>query len=57
MRDAGFVIGSESTAAAGLADLLTGLRYWRVWHLLGISDLRHHYARSRLGQLWLTRRS
>ena len=23
------------------------------WHFLGISDLRHRYARSKLGQLWL----
>jgi len=40
-------------AAAGLAELLGGIHHWRVWHLLGIRDLRHRYARSRLGQLWL----
>jgi ABC-type polysaccharide/polyol phosphate export permease len=39
--------------AAGFEELLGGLRYWRVWHLLGILELRHRYARSKLGQAWL----
>ena len=39
--------------SAGVAELLDGARHWRVWHLLGIQDLRNRYARSRLGQLWL----
>ena len=28
-------------------------RNWRVWHLLGLNELRHRYARSRFGQFWL----
>jgi len=40
-------------ASAGVADLVGGIRYWRVWHLIGIRELRHRYARSKLGQLWL----
>src|SRR5262245_37636180 len=43
-----------STGAAGFEELLGGVRNWRVWHLLGLNDLRHRYARSRFGQLWLT---
>src|SRR5262245_63251387 len=43
----------KGVAIAGLADLLGGIRYWRVWHLIGIRELRHRYARSKLGQLWL----
>jgi lipopolysaccharide transport system permease protein len=39
---------------AGAAELAGGLRNWRVWHLIGVRELRHRYARSRLGQLWLT---
>lgn len=38
----------------GLSDLLEGLRNWRIWHLMGTSELRRRYARSRLGQFWLT---
>jgi ABC-type polysaccharide/polyol phosphate export permease len=40
--------------AAGLSDLAEGLGGWRIWHLLGTSDLRRRHARSRFGQLWLT---
>jgi ABC-type polysaccharide/polyol phosphate export permease len=45
------------TLAAGLAgceELLGGLQFWRVWHLLGVRELRHRYSRSKLGQAWLT---
>lgn len=41
-------------AAAGLEELVGGARNWRVWHLLGLNELRQRYVRSRLGQLWLT---
>jgi lipopolysaccharide transport system permease protein len=41
-------------ASGGSEELIGGLRLWQVWHLLGIRDLRHRYARSKLGQLWLT---
>jgi len=43
----------KSATVAGFDELLHGIRHWRVWHLLGINDLRHRYARSKLGQLWL----
>jgi homopolymeric O-antigen transport system permease protein len=44
----------KSAAIAGLEELLGGIRYWRISHLIGVRDLRHRYARSKLGQLWLT---
>lgn len=38
----------------GFSDLFEGITNWRVWHLIGAGDLRRRYARSRLGQFWLT---
>jgi lipopolysaccharide transport system permease protein len=43
----------KRAAIAGFKELLGGIQHWRVWHLLGINDLRHRYARSKLGQIWL----
>ncbi len=34
--------------------LIAALKKWRVVHLLGVSALRARYARSYLGQFWLT---
>ncbi len=39
---------------AGWMELTEGARNWRVWHLMGIGELRRRYARSRMGQFWLT---
>jgi lipopolysaccharide transport system permease protein len=44
----------KGAAIAGFEELLGGIRYWRISHLIGVRDLRHRYARSKLGQLWLT---
>jgi ABC-type polysaccharide/polyol phosphate export permease len=44
----------KGLAIAGLTDLIGGSYYWRVWHLIGFRELRHRYARSKFGQLWLT---
>src|SRR5947209_9093442 len=52
-QDRGRWNSMTSLIADGVAELVVGLQTWRVWHLLGIRDLRHRYARSRLGQLWL----
>jgi len=38
----------------GLDNILRGLSHWRVWHLLGVNELRRRYRRSRLGQTWVT---
>ena len=37
-----------------LHDFKTSLKNWRLIHLLGVSNLRTRYARSKLGQYWLT---
>src|SRR5215467_4668637 len=38
----------------GTADLLQGIDNWRLSHLMGLGDIRRRYARSRIGQFWLT---
>jgi lipopolysaccharide transport system permease protein len=35
-------------------DIIGGLKYWRVWLLLGWQDIRLKYRRSYLGPWWLT---
>jgi lipopolysaccharide transport system permease protein len=37
-----------------LNDVARGLMGWHVWSLLGISDVRQRYKRSRFGQFWIT---
>ena len=41
-------------SARGLSDLIEGATNWRVWYLIGAAELRQRYARSRMGQFWLT---
>jgi ABC-type polysaccharide/polyol phosphate export permease len=38
----------------GVADLLSGVDNWRLSHLMGLGEIRRRYARSRIGQFWLT---
>jgi lipopolysaccharide transport system permease protein len=40
--------------AAGWRECATGLANWRIAHLEGTAVLRRRYARSRLGQFWIT---
>lgn len=35
------------------ADLLDGLRMWRLWMAFGYEDLRHQYRRTTLGLAWI----
>ncbi len=35
-------------------DLLSSFSHWRIFCLIGINDIRKRYARSRMGQFWLT---
>lgn len=35
-------------------DFDRGFRSWNVWVLLGLSDIRQRYKRSRFGQFWIT---
>lgn len=37
-----------------IRDFREGLANWRIWWLFGIGDIRQRYARSRLGQFWIT---
>ncbi len=38
----------------GIADLVRGVDNWRLSHLMGLGEIRRRYARSRIGQFWLT---
>ena len=40
--------------ALGYADLAQGIRDWRVSHLMGLNPIRRRYARSKIGQFWVT---
>ena len=53
--------GAQSQAASrcgwlalGYADLARGIRDWRVSHLMGLNEIRRRYARSKIGQFWVT---
>jgi ABC-type polysaccharide/polyol phosphate export permease len=35
-------------------DLTAGFTSWQVWSLLGFTDIRQRYLRSRFGQFWIT---
>ena len=54
VNDATFSSSVKSAGTGGFEELVDGAYKWRVWHLLGVRELRHRYARSKLGQLWLT---
>ena len=45
---------SKEMMSKAMRDVRDGLRTWRIWWLLGIGDIRQRYARSRLGQFWIT---
>jgi homopolymeric O-antigen transport system permease protein len=53
VRKARFLSSILSATGAGFAELRGGAHNWRVWHLLGVSELRNRYARSRFGQGWV----
>jgi ABC-type polysaccharide/polyol phosphate export permease len=54
MSDTTFLSSTKSAGLNGFDELVQGAFNWRVAHLLGIQQLRHRFARSRLGQIWLT---
>lgn len=35
-------------------DLIFSFKVWRIFYLIGISDIRKRYSRSKLGQFWIT---
>ena len=46
--------GLAAAVAEGYAECRVGASRWRIAHLLGSAELRRRYARSRLGQFWVT---
>ena len=38
----------------GVADLAKGIDNWRVSYLMGLNEVRKRYARSKIGQFWVT---
>jgi ABC-type polysaccharide/polyol phosphate export permease len=38
---------------SGATDMIEGALQWRLWYLMGSSEMRRRYARSRLGQIWI----
>jgi homopolymeric O-antigen transport system permease protein len=50
---AGSTTGLRALSESGATDLIEGVRQWRLWYLMGSSEMRRRYARSRLGQLWI----
>jgi len=45
---------SRAAFAAAIGDLRDGATAWRIWTLLGWSELRRRYHRSLLGPFWIT---
>jgi ABC-type polysaccharide/polyol phosphate export permease len=51
--EAGSPTGLRALSKSGTADLVEGVRQWRLWYLMGSGEMRRRYARSRLGQIWI----
>src|SRR5262249_51476 len=46
--------GRRGLFMLGMADLISGIGNWRLCHLMGLGEIRRRYARSRIGQFWVT---
>jgi len=46
-------VGLRALFRSGAADIVDGVRQWRLWYLIGSGEMRRRYARSRLGQIWI----
>jgi hypothetical protein len=49
-----FFSAMQRQISLALEDLVKGVRHWRIWYILGISELRQRYRRSTLGPFWIT---
>ena len=49
-----FSSAMQRQVSLALEDLVNGMRHWRIWYILGISELRQRYRRSSLGPFWIT---
>src|SRR5262245_55155529 len=38
----------------GMWEMVEGIGNWRVSHLMGLNEIRRRYARSKIGQFWVT---
>lgn len=47
-------LDSSKKISLAFSDFISSFSYWRIFYLIGITDIRRRYARSKLGQLWLT---
>jgi ABC-type polysaccharide/polyol phosphate export permease len=46
--------GSKLQIAAAIADLVAGMRLWRIWTMLAWNDIRQRYRRSIIGPFWIS---
>jgi len=47
-------MAGASYSSKAYDDIIRGFLNWRIWWLLGVGDIRQRYARSFLGQFWIT---
>ena len=47
-------LSGSAWLALGYKDLAQGIRDWRVSHLMGLNEICRRYARSKMGQFWVT---
>lgn len=48
------ILPKSAEWAMASKDFLGSFRYWRIFCLIGVNDIQKRYARSQLGQFWLT---
>lgn len=46
--------GGQNSLRQAIADVVSGLRLWQLWTMLGWHDILQRYRRSLLGPFWLT---
>jgi homopolymeric O-antigen transport system permease protein len=54
MTEVGAFARGRTWLASGLDEMTQGIRAWRVSHLMGLNEIRRRYARSKIGQFWVT---
>ena len=53
LSETGSETGLRALFRSGTAEIVDGALQWRLWYLIGSSEMRRRYARSRLGQIWI----
>lgn len=49
-----FVFVRQTQLQLAWADIVSGIKQWRIWFMLAYQDIKLRYRRSLLGPLWLT---